>query len=146
MEEVWIRHYSGFGITPGYLLPCQRSSRNLVKSRKIATHQNHALIYTSHHAMNRTPLGPIDGNKTYRKELTLFARGFILGKLTSGVTPQIEREIHAPRSTIRSVLRASVGLVYKGYTATTTLDRSFGVVLVCQLLNGRKKVPVNLLN
>ncbi|MCJ1237844.1 hypothetical protein MMC14_005831, partial [Varicellaria rhodocarpa] len=58
--------------------------------------------------MNRTPLGPINGNKTHRKELTPFTRGFILGKLTSGVTPpQIEREIHAPRSTIRSVLRAS---------------------------------------
>ena len=28
---------------------------------------------------------------------------------------------------------AFVGLVYKGYTATTTLDRSFGVVVVCQL-------------
>ena len=27
----------------------------------------------------------------------------------------------------------SVGLVYKGYTATTTLDRSFGVVVVCQV-------------
>ena len=79
-----------------------------MKSRKIATHQNHALISTSHHAMNRTPLGPINGNKTHRKELTPFTRGFILGKLTSGVTPpQIEREIHAPRSTIRSVLRAS---------------------------------------
>ena len=28
----------------------------------------------------------------------------------------------------------TVGLVYKGYTATTTLDRSFGVVVVCQIL------------
>ena len=27
---------------------------------------------------------------------------------------------------------AVVGLFYKGYTATTTLDRSFGVVVVCQ--------------
>ena len=62
-------------------------SSNLVKSRKIATHQNHALISTSHHAMNRTPLGPINGNKTHRKELTPFTRGFILGKLTSGVIP-----------------------------------------------------------
>ena len=26
-----------------------------------------------------------------------------------------------------------VGLVYKGYTATTTQNRSFGVVVVCQL-------------
>ena len=68
-------------------VPCQKSSRNLVKSRKIATHQNHALISTSHHAMNRTPLGPINGNKTHRKELTPFTRGFILGKLISGVIP-----------------------------------------------------------
>ena len=89
-------------------VPCQKSSRNLVKSRKIATHQNHALISTSHHAMNRTPLGPINGNKTHRKELTPFTRGFILGKLTSDVIPpQIKREIHAPHSIIRSVLRAS---------------------------------------
>ena len=93
--------------TPSSTVPCQKSSRNLVKSRKIATHQNHALISTSHHAMNRTPLGPINGNKTHRKELTPFTRGFILGKLTSNITPpQIKREIHAPRSIIRSVLRA----------------------------------------
>ena len=29
-------------------------------------------------------------------------------------------------------VREAVGLVYKGYTVTTTLDRSFGVVVVCQ--------------
>ena len=53
----------------------------------------------------RTPLGPINGNKTPRKELDLLTKGKIAGQAELGATPtQIGRILNVPKSTIQSVL------------------------------------------
>ena len=56
-----------------------------------------------------TPLRSIDSNITYKKELTLYARGIIKGMEIGGSTPaQIATQLNLPRHTIRSTIQHDI--------------------------------------
>ena len=53
----------------------------------------------------RRPLGPINGNKIKKKELTLYKRGQIVGAAIAGVDPPtIATILKTPESTVQSTL------------------------------------------
>jgi len=55
--------------------------------------------------MPRTPLKPISGNSSRRKELTPYERGLIVGRSSGGAsTAEIRKEFLVPESTIRSTI------------------------------------------
>ena len=56
--------------------------------------------------LRRTPLTPISGNKTPRKELSLLIKGQISGQAQLGLkSTQIGRNLNVPRTTVQCVLR-----------------------------------------
>jgi len=73
--------------------------------------------------MSRTPLTPISGNSSCRKELTPYERGLIVGRSSRGVsTAEIQKEFLVPESTIRSTI-SQVSLLNHGVSKPRS-DRS----------------------
>jgi len=83
-----------------------KSRSYYAKTRKIVCLQNNPPSSTTSTMLRRTPLTPISGNKTLRKELDLLTKGKIAGQAELGATPtQISRSLNVPRSTVNGVLK-----------------------------------------
>ena len=57
----------------------------------------------------RTPLGPISGNRIKKKEISSFIRGVIVGKYSKGATQrEIAKDLKIPKSTIHYTLKQAL--------------------------------------